>query len=150
MPADLPQFGQAVAGQVYKDRPGAYGVIMKRQTQQIATVRWRQHYFLPGGGIETGETAEDALRREVLEETGWSIDTISKLAQSKQYIHNEVKGVYLNKLQSFFTARPIALTTQDCEADHDLVWLSAAKAIDRLVEASHKWAVQLGRQNMSR
>ena len=36
-------------------------------------------YSLPGGGIENGEDIMDALKREVMEETGCSCDSIQEL-----------------------------------------------------------------------
>lgn len=38
--------------------------------------KWRDAWAIPGGHIEAGESAEAAVRREVLEETGLSVDTV--------------------------------------------------------------------------
>lgn len=47
-------------------------------------------YTLPGGGVETGESLEDALKREVLEETGFSIKNIEKTLTLREYFYDSV------------------------------------------------------------
>ena len=51
-------------------------VLLIRRGQPPLEGRWT----LPGGMVELGETLEDALRREVLEETGWTVRVGKQLA----------------------------------------------------------------------
>jgi len=140
MPSDVLQFGQQVDGVEYRDRPGAYGLIVK--DQQIAITRVRNKLYLPGGGIEDGETPEQALHREVLEETGWQIQIEAMVGESRQFIRSDLYNAYFNKLQSFYTARALQVVTAGIEPDHELVWLSFEEAASGLVEDSDTWAVK--------
>ena len=44
------------------------------------------HYNYPGGGIEDGESAHEALRREVWEETGATVVHIGRLLLAWEYV----------------------------------------------------------------
>lgn len=45
--------------------------------------KWRNKFVIPGGHIELGETMEEALKREVKEETGLDIHGIKLLAHQE-------------------------------------------------------------------
>lgn len=50
--------------------------------------KWRDRYVVPGGHIELGERMEDALRREIKEETGLDVYDIEFLA-FQEFIHDD-------------------------------------------------------------
>lgn len=56
-------------GKVY-ERPSARAVILKDGKVLLNYIKKHDCYEFPGGGIEAGETPEQAVRREVAEETG--------------------------------------------------------------------------------
>lgn len=49
-------------------RPSAYGIVI--QANQILLTKQHGKFHLPGGGIELGESPEEAVVREIEEETG--------------------------------------------------------------------------------
>jgi len=60
-------------------RIGVYGVVRERHNILVvvqAKGPYVGRFDLPGGGIEFGETIEDALHREFLEEIGMDFDTM--------------------------------------------------------------------------
>ena len=67
-----------------RQRLGVYG-IARDDDGRILLVRAANHltvagrWFLPGGGVEHGETPADALRREVEEETGLASGKVTLL-----------------------------------------------------------------------
>ncbi|MHA1616004.1 MAG: NUDIX domain-containing protein [Candidatus Njordarchaeales archaeon] len=56
-------------------------VVLSSDCKKILLIKrrnepYKDHYALPGGFVEWGETTEDACKREVLEETSLSVEII--------------------------------------------------------------------------
>ena len=72
----------------YKARSAARAVLLDDKGQVGLLDATNRHiYKLPGGGIEEGESVEEALRREVIEESGYTITRAKSLGQTIEYRH---------------------------------------------------------------
>ena len=139
--SSIPMFGGKLVGQTYIERPGAYAVIRNAQ-QHIATLRLGTAFFLPGGGSMPGETPQDTLHREIMEECGRAIQIGPTLGKAIEYIYAKDEGVYYRLYSTFFEAMFMDSQVEYSEENHMLVWLSASEAIQRLQRQSQAWAVQ--------
>lgn len=72
-------------------RPSARGIIIRNGKVAMVHSEKYDYYKFPGGGIEAGECKEDALIREVLEETGLCI--IKNSIQEYGQVHRIQKGI---------------------------------------------------------
>jgi ADP-ribose pyrophosphatase YjhB (NUDIX family) len=62
------------------DRNAVRAIIIKENKILLVLLEKTNEYKFPGGGVEKNETFEDALRREVLEETGCNVIKIIEKA----------------------------------------------------------------------
>lgn len=69
----MTRFAVAVHGLV--EHEGRFLVVRRAASERYCPGLWD----LPGGGVHAGETAVDALRRELAEETGLRVDGIAPL-----------------------------------------------------------------------
>jgi nucleoside triphosphatase len=90
--------------------------------------KWKGNYVIPGGHVELGEKLEDALKREVKEETGLSIHDISFL-RFDEFIFE--KGCSKKKHFIFFNfvcktnSSKVKLNSEG----YDSVWVSINEAL---------------------
>jgi 8-oxo-dGTP diphosphatase len=139
---DEPEFGVRLPGRVYPPRPGAYAVLWDAAGERIAVVETREGCFLPGGGLEPGESVEDALRREIAEEMALTVEEPRELGRAVELVWAPAEGRCFRKEGVFFTARAGAPLTRVPEPDHAVFWLWPAQAIEKLSHESQKWVVR--------
>ncbi|BDM69309.1 DNA mismatch repair protein MutT [Streptomyces nigrescens] len=92
-------------------RTAAKAVILHEGRVLLMRARWRDQecYFLPGGGQHPGESFDDAVRREVHEETGLTV-AVDRLLWLREYIgahHGEpADGSESHRIEAIFLCVP--------------------------------------------
>jgi 8-oxo-dGTP diphosphatase len=134
------EFGAKLDGIDYAVRQGAYAVVFNPAATQVMTVRnARGHHFLPGGGIENGESHAECLEREFLEETGYQIIVGDCIGNASRYFHSPEAGAWMSD-GHFYMAELAHKAQEPAEDDHGIEWLDTEQAKQQLIE-HHGWAV---------
>lgn len=141
--ASVPEFGEKVAGQEYRLRPGTYAVIYDAEGR-VAVVSMEMGVFLPGGGVQPGESPEAALAREAREECGFELELLGEIGVADQLVFVRELSAYYRMRGVFFRATIRAEDVARPEDGHELVWLPPPEAERRLTRRSHAWAVREG------
>jgi len=86
-------------------RKAVRGIILNDNKILMIYSEKTKEYKFPGGGIEENETAEEALKREVLEEAGYNINKIiEKIGIITEYsIAKEGKGSIFEMISEYYT-----------------------------------------------
>jgi len=129
-------------------RPGAYAIIVYEGKILLLTNRETGRYTLPGGGIEVGERLEDALKREVLEETGLVVE-VGRFAHFEEYFfYIDPIDAALQMFLFFYFCKPL---TFDLLKDEDVVdegdekprWVEIASLKENLFQSQGKILMEL-------
>lgn len=86
-------------------RPSVYGVIV--QGSKVLLVPQWDGYDFPGGGMEVGETIDEALEREVKEETGLSVKRDKIIACESSFFLHPYDGKHYNSILAYYSCKDI-------------------------------------------
>lgn len=114
----------------YKKRPGAYAIITRKEDNKIGIVTDGEFFFL-GGGIEERETQLEALKRELIEEAGYTIKNINKFDEVSSFINSEKKG-YIEVIAYVYLAEFDKKITEPIEKDHKVLWVNPEDYIGKM------------------
>lgn len=115
-------FGEKIDNQKYKEREGVYG-IFHNENDEIGVVKVRDSHLLVGGGVDAGESHIEALKREFIEEIGFTIENISFVDKYIEYAYSKKDNNYYKLIGNIYQVSLKRKICEGVEADHDLTWI---------------------------
>lgn len=100
----------------------------------MRSAKWRGNYVIPGGHIELGERMEDALRREVKEETGLDIHDI-KFIRFQEFVYDDAFWEKRHFIFFDYACRTDSTEVQLNDEAEEYVWVPVEEALRLPIDA---------------
>ncbi len=122
----------------FSQRTAARGVVLNKMNEvALLWVSKQGYHKLPGGGVEGGEGLQEALRRELLEETGYEAEIIAEIGEIVGYRDKwgmkQLSKCYLMKQVG--EQKPAALTQEEEADGFEVVWAKDIADALSIIEA---------------
>ena len=124
----------------YTDRKGAYLIPVKGN--KAAVIKTAKGYFLLGGGIENGETDEDCILRECLEEVGCEARVGKFVCSAESYTEHSDIG-HFHPIQNYYLGEMSRQIAEPKEKDHSLEWVEYKELKGKLFVPMQNWALDV-------
>ena len=123
----------------YLDREGAYIIVIKEN--RIGVIKTPKGCFLLGGGIDEGENHEQALKRECLEEAGYTVNINQKLCSAETYTKHPNIG-YFHPIQTYYIGELLEKVQEPIESDHKFMWVEYEQLKGKMFAEMQNWAIE--------
>ena len=132
-------FGEKEKGINYIKREAVYGLVSK--DKKVLAISSKKRLFLPGGGIEHGESHFECLKREFLEETGYMIEIDAYLGCAKSYDFVKELGKYFEMIGYFYIVR-LKNKYNDVNENIQQVYIQKNRLKNYPILSHHLWAIK--------
>lgn len=124
----------------YLDREGAYIIPIK--DNKIGIIKTPKGYFLLGGGKEENENDNQAIERECLEETGYTVFIKEKICSAEAYVIHPQIG-YFHPVQAYYVGELLEKVKEPMEIDHQFLWIELEKVKGKMFSQMQNWAIEI-------
>lgn len=137
-------FGQKKKGIDYEIRAAVYAVIFSKEKKMVLTVKNTEGmYFLPAGGMEKNVDDHSCLKRELLEETGYTIKIGTFIGHARQFFFSRNNEPLLGD-GYFYFAELLDKNQEPVEEEHFVSSIEIEAVQKVLFHDYHRWAVREG------
>ena len=108
------------------------GILKKDGLYLVTRLIKTDIYMFPGGGLEPGESIEECVVREVIEETGIKVKVLYKTAEITEYFADSIWTNHYHIVEFIEDLGSPKLTDEEIELGLVTVWLTEFELLDIL------------------
>lgn len=138
----IPVFGDKVENVKFKSRYGVHAIVEKNGNFCLVQAP-NGAFFLPGGEIEPGESQEEALKRELIEEIGADDVIVGDfIGQANEYFYSSHRDQHYYNPAYFYSLNSFNINKAPLEDFNKVLWFTYDEAVKLLKRGSHKWGLE--------